>query len=776
LNRVHHFTEKRFQQREPVYQYQPLFRKFLLEKAAATLLPEQLANLRHCAAILLEGVSQIEAAVGLYRENADWQELTRLIMDQAPLLLQQGRNLLLEKWLTAVPSQIFENDPWFHYWIGACCFPLNPSRSQSYLKCAFEQFKERDDASGMFLTWSGLVDAITFEFEDLTQLDPLIQEFENLKDEYIQLPSEEIKGRVTTSMFLALLLRQPQNPDLEKWAEKSVSVINGDIDENIKAMALFNLLHHRIMGGQFDKAEYTLYKLNRLAEAPTTSPLTQIRAKFAATCYYQGNGSHTECLKVMNEGLKISKKTGVSMMDTWLLMYGIASTLNYADDKTGEQLLEKLSTYANRMTPWEMAVYHFLLARKAMIQGNFKQAGVHANLGLELAEKVGAYQKLCWPLLLKAQVMHGLHKHKEANDDLQRVITIAHDTKSNLFKFHAHMLEAQFAYERNNPIDGLNALRRALTLGKEQKYLNCFVDQPVATAKLCARALEAGIEVEYVQEIIRHRHLIPDEPPVHLENWPWALKIYTLGRFGLLRDGKPVQFTRKAQEKPLALLKALIAFGGREVHEEQITDALWSEADGDFAHKSFATTLWRLRKLIGYPDAIQLRDRKLALDPRYCWVDVWAFERIIRQAESAWKKGMEENDMAFAISMIQNALHVYQGPFLAAEVNGYWGISLRERLQSRFLRTIKRLCEYWKQTGQQEKAVECFQRSLEVDDLAEEIYDDLMSCYLHLGRKADALALYERYKETLSAKLGLEPSPEADRLRKAIVSERGSKT
>jgi DNA-binding SARP family transcriptional activator len=157
-------------------------------------------------------------------------------------------------------------------------------------------------------------------------------------------------------------------------------------------------------------------------------------------------------------------------------------------------------------------------------------------------------------------------------------------------------------------------------------------------------------------------------------------------------------------------------------------------------------------------------------------VDVWAFERIIRQAESAWKKGMEENDMAFAISMIQNALHVYQGPFLAAEVNGYWGISLRERLQSRFLRTVKRLCEYWKQTGQQEKAVECFQRSLEVDDLAEEIYDDLMSCYLHLGRKADALALYERYKETLSAKLGLEPSPEADRLRKAIVSERGSKT
>jgi DNA-binding SARP family transcriptional activator len=349
--------------------------------------------------------------------------------------------------------------------------------------------------------------------------------------------------------------------------------------------------------------------------------------------------------------------------------------------------------------------------------------------------------------------------------------TEAHKTKSKLFQFHAHMLEAQFAYERNNPSDGLKALRKALLLGKGQKYLNCFVDRPAVTAKLCTRALEAGIEVEYVQEIIRRRPLVPDEPPVHLENWPWVLKIYTLGRFGLVKDGKLVQFTRKAQEKPLALLKVLIAFGGREVHEEQITDALWSAADGDLAHKSFATTLWRLRKLIGYPDAIQLRDRKLTLDARYCWVDVWAFERLIRHAEAAWKRGTENNDMTSAISMVQNALDVYQGPFLAAEVNGYWCISLRERLQSRFLRLVKQMCEYWRQTGHQEKAVECFQRSLEVDDLAEEIYDDLMACYLQLGRKADALSLYERYKETLSTKLGLAPSPEADRIRKAIVSE-----
>jgi DNA-binding SARP family transcriptional activator len=80
------------------------------------------------------------------------------------------------------------------------------------------------------------------------------------------------------------------------------------------------------------------------------------------------------------------------------------------------------------------------------------------------------------------------------------------------------------------------------------------------------------------------------------------------------------------------------------------------------------------------------------------------------------------------------------------------------------------LCEYWKQAEQHDKAVECFERSLEVDDLAEELYRDLMSCYWQLGRRAAALSVYERYKETLSTKLGVEPSPETKTLRETLVS------
>jgi len=91
-------------------------------------------------------------------------------------------------------------------------------------------------------------------------------------------------------------------------------------------------------------------------------------------------------------------------------------------------------------------------------------------------------------------------------------------------------------------------------------------------AKLCIKALQAGIEVEYTQELIRRFHLSPDQSSIHLENWPWPLKIFTLGRFELLKEEKPIPSSRKIQQKPLALLKALIALGGKGVREEQLSD------------------------------------------------------------------------------------------------------------------------------------------------------------------------------------------------------------
>ena len=135
-------------------------------------------------------------------------------------------------------------------------------------------------------------------------------------------------------------------------------------------------------------------------------------------------------------------------------------------------------------------------------------------------------------------------------------------------------------------------------------------------AGLCARALEASIEEDYVRGLIQKRGLVPESSPVEVEAWPWPIKIFTLGRFEVLRDGEPMRFGRKVQRKPLALLKALIAFGGRSVREELVMDALWPDAEGDAARVALASALHRLRSLLGREQAVVRQEGQLSLDGR----------------------------------------------------------------------------------------------------------------------------------------------------------------
>src|SRR4029450_8246346 len=158
---------------------------------------------------------------------------------------------------------------------------------------------------------------------------------------------------------------------------------------------------------------------------------------------------------------------------------------------------------------------------------------------------------------------------------------------------------------------------------------------PTTMAGVCARALEAGIEPDYVRGLVQKRGLVPESPPVEVEAWPWPLKILTLGRFEVLRNDEPVRFARKVQRKPLALLKALIAFGGRGVREELVMDALWPDAEGDAARVALASALHRLRGLLAREQAILRQEGRLSLDSRLCWVDVWAVDRLVGRAEDA---------------------------------------------------------------------------------------------------------------------------------------------
>jgi DNA-binding SARP family transcriptional activator len=255
--------------------------------------------------------------------------------------------------------------------------------------------------------------------------------------------------------------------------------------------------------------------------------------------------------------------------------------------------------------------------------------------------------------------------------------------------------------------------------------------------------------------LIRTRGLYPANPATAPENWPWPVRIVTLGRFSIERDTVQLEASGKVQKKPLELLKILISLGGTDIAGGTLCDILWPDSDGDTAQKSFATTLFRLRQMLGDEQALIYRRGNLSLDPRFVWVDTWAFEAIVTDARAAWRVAGEEQ---LAQELTDRALALYRGDFLPGERDKPWSFALREKLRARFTLKLSTLCGFWEQSGDLQRAIHCYHDALEVDTLSEEFYQQLMLCYHRAGRRAEAINVYERCRKTLAFRLNITPS------------------
>jgi DNA-binding SARP family transcriptional activator len=327
------------------------------------------------------------------------------------------------------------------------------------------------------------------------------------------------------------------------------------------------------------------------------------------------------------------------------------------------------------------------------------------------------------------------------------------------------MAAATISFDQGKEAKGKACLRKAFALGREGGFYGNWGTHPDDLARLCSKALEYGIEVEYAREYIRRYRLKPAGRPVPPEHWPWPLKVRALGDFIIYRDGEMLRFPRKAQKRPLDLLQALIAAGKKGLREEDLGDALWPDSDGDAAAQSLKITLHRLRTLVGREEAVRVREGRVSLDENFCWIDAWTFERLLEEAEG--------QDSRVAVPFLEKAVGLYQGFFLGREMEEPWLLAAGERLRSRFLRGVEKLGVLRSHNGEWEKAREIYLKGLEVDGLAEEFCRGAMVCCRHLGLRAEGLSLFRRFEKRLKTELGIEPGDRTRAVRDSLLKEDG---
>ena len=273
LNRKNFFTTV-YALHSKTFEYHPLLREFLLDKAKETLTVGRYAKIRRKAAIVLEKDGYIEDAAALFQEAKEWPDAARMVLTNAPAFISQGRWQTLLGWIEALPEHARQNEPWLLYWMGVCMFPTSPDMAKDCFAEALGQFRSRRDAAGSFLALSGMLDSVTLRSDTFYELDRLILLADEILQEFqYQFPSPMIESLMVAGMLLGLMLRQPSHPALEYWENRGFALFGSTSDIDSVLRIVLALAMYRVFSGELEKAEVIFTSLSKRLEVNRATPM-----------------------------------------------------------------------------------------------------------------------------------------------------------------------------------------------------------------------------------------------------------------------------------------------------------------------------------------------------------------------------------------------------------------------------------------------------------------------------------------------------------------------
>ncbi len=700
-----YFTERRVED-EPVYQYHQMFRAFLQTTSKEQLTESELTKLlRDTGKVLLEH-GRREEAVELFQEAQAVNECVEVILGEAKTMLAQGRYLRLEEWIRWLPEGSLEQHPWLLYWLGSCKRFHDFSASERFLTSAFEAFQARHDQTGMLVTWAGIVDVILMGWEDWKRVDPWIDLLPELIQDRSTFPESEIDYQVLIAMCSALCWRRPGHPDSLKWLERGAMYLDQQPDS-----VLPSTFHHLYVSlfltlGDINDASAIVQEIKIMARGPNTPPIARLSLFYAQAHFAWFVGDRAWCDQAVSEAISLESQTGCLVMHLPLRFQTVYAALLEYDIISAEHILAEVCPSRQHFPKHMKFHFDWLVGWTALLKSDLDCS----RLALRQAFNDSVTCGVPFPNALTRLTLAQACDEAEAQKHIAEAELIGQEIRSALIDSIAQLTRASIALNKAKNKEAKGFLEGGFRVSRIQgfRFFSWWPKQVLT--RLCVKALEWEIEVEYVRQIVRNYRLTPDEQDGALLNWPWPVKVTTLGKFEIEVNDQAVTFGRKVPRRVLALLQALIAFGGKDVPELTLIDALWPEADGDRAYRSYATTLHRLRKLLGDEKTIIVQDSKITLNADICWVDVWAFEHLLDQAVMAKK----EEDRQKGADLCWQALQLYQGPFLHDHdhENAPWAARTRERLRKKYLAHVEHLCKSKQQDGKVDEARVLFEQAL----------------------------------------------------------------
>jgi DNA-binding SARP family transcriptional activator/DNA-binding CsgD family transcriptional regulator/tetratricopeptide (TPR) repeat protein len=242
------------------------------------------------------------------------------------------------------------------------------------------------------------------------------------------------------------------------------------------------------------------------------------------------------------------------------------------------------------------------------------------------------------------------------------------------------------------------------------------------------------------------------------------MKVWVLGTLEVSHADRAVSVRGPLPRRLLALL-ALTP--GREVGADRLVHGLWGADAPPAAASTLQSHVARLRRDLCVPDVVRTGRHGYVLDVTEDDVDALVLERDVDRGSTALLAGRVDE----ASTVLADALSLWRGtPYaefsgcepLEAEAERLCGVRL-DALERRISADLGR-AGVAPPVAELEALVRWHPRR-------ESFWGLLMCAQYRAGRRADALAAYQRARTTLAAELGIDPGPALQELERLVLAQ-----
>ncbi|MBI4620005.1 MAG: hypothetical protein HY739_07570 [Desulfobacterales bacterium] len=772
------------------YRYHPLLQNFMVNTLLEKMGKDSFYALNVRTAKLWEEFGEKEEALRHYFQAEDWGNATRVLNTLIRSLLKESRYKAIGTYLSKLPLEFIENEPWLLYANGLILeFRGEFAASINLLQKALPLFLQSNDKEGTDTCLIRLP-FLYYASGDIPKAKDYLLESKGKVEGNIVF---HIHSLINLSVVSCVSGRMGEAHDYLKEASSLVERVK---DARIKALFYFAKGQYYHFSGDFLNA-IEFGKRANSGFANTDSHQFRCLSHHLLSCSYFYLGKTENSLEEAKQGLKIAMEYGFKEASyAWLLldeaMY-LKEMGRFSDAlataRAGEDVFANIGSKPGGF--WAIQTQRDCYFK----MGNLDSAREHAERALRILKDIQLPTALAYAKgsLAELEILDG---------DIGVALSLLEDAEEILNRSGSHfhltriyLLQARLFWTKGEKTQAIEKLKNALELSDKYSYDFWIAKEeewiiPLLLELLINRFnndhikdIFAIIEPGRVREEVSHflkgresnaRNKIIETVKDIIYTATLPLRIYTLGKFRVFKGGEEIPTASWKSKKAIFLLQYLLTKGKDEfIHKEVLMEALWPDRNPKASAHNLQVALSYLRHALEpdlppyFPSSYILRSGdyyRLDLG-KDGWLDRDLFENRVLKAMNEETKGDNEK----ALSYYLEAERIYVGDYLNETLFEDWCEAEKERLREDYISVLIEIMRLFEDKRDINLSIEYAGKILNADKYFEDIYCRLMEYYAILGKKDRVIKTYKSCRVAMKEGLDSDLSSETVELYERLM-------